>query len=84
MRRRHAHSYAIANVAMYESNGDLRIGISGVGPLAVRARSVEQSRNADDVLQDVDPVSDALASAEYRKKMLPLLVRRALDQLESA
>ena len=84
MRRRHAHSYAIANVAICASNGDLRIGLSGVGPLAVRARSVEQSRNADDVLKDVEPVADALASAEYRQKMLPLLVRRALDQLESA
>jgi carbon-monoxide dehydrogenase medium subunit len=84
MRRRHAHSYAIANVAICETNGGLRIGISGVGPLAVRARSVEQSRNAADVLKDVEPVSDALASAEYRQKMLPLLVQRALDQLESA
>jgi CO/xanthine dehydrogenase FAD-binding subunit len=36
------------------------------------------------VLNDVDPVSDALASADYRRKMLPLLVRRALDQLGSA
>ena len=84
MRRRHAHSYAIANVAACETNGDLRVGISAVGPLAVRARSVEQSRNPDDVLNDVDPLSDALASAEYRRKMLPLLVRRALDQLASA
>jgi CO/xanthine dehydrogenase FAD-binding subunit len=84
MRRRHAHSYAIANVAVCEANGGLRVGISGVGPFAVRARSVEQSRNPDDVLKDVDPVSDALASADYRRKMLPVLVRRALDQLESA
>jgi CO/xanthine dehydrogenase FAD-binding subunit len=84
MRRRHAHSYAIANVALCESNGELRVGISGVGPLAVRGRSVEQSRNPDDVLNDVDPVSDALASADYRRKMLPLLVRRALDQLQAA
>jgi carbon-monoxide dehydrogenase medium subunit len=84
MRRRHAHSYAIANVAVCESNGGLRIGISGVGPLAVRARTVEQSRDADDVLKDVEPVSDALASADYRRKMLPLLVQRALDQLQSA
>jgi len=84
MRRRHAHSFAVANVAAAEANGELRIGISGVGRFAVRARSVEQSRNADDVLKDVEPVSDALASAEYRSKMLPVLVRRALDQLESA
>jgi CO/xanthine dehydrogenase FAD-binding subunit len=84
MRRRHAHSYAVANVAIAEVDGGIRVGVSGVGPLAVRARSVEQSRNADDVLQDVDPVSDALASADYRRKMLPLLVRRALDQLQAA
>jgi aerobic carbon-monoxide dehydrogenase medium subunit len=84
MRRRHAHSYAVANVAVCATNGDLRIGISGVGPLAVRARSVEQSRNAADVLKDAEPVSDALASADYRRKLLPLLVQRALDQLESA
>lgn len=84
MRRRHAHSYAIANVAVCEANGGLRVGISGVGPLAVRARSVEQSRNPDDVLKDVDPVTDALASADYRRKLLPVLVRRAFDQLESA
>lgn len=84
MRRRHAHSYAIVNVAVCEANGGLRVGISGVGPLAVRARSVEQSRNPDDVLKDVDPVTDALASADYRRKLLPVLVRRAFDQLESA
>jgi aerobic carbon-monoxide dehydrogenase medium subunit len=83
MRRRHAHSYAIANVAVCRTNGDLRIGISGVGPLGMRARSVEQSGNPDDVLKDVEPVSDALASAEYRGKMLPLLVRRALDQVSA-
>jgi carbon-monoxide dehydrogenase medium subunit len=82
MRRRHAHSFAVANVAVCATNGDLRIGISGVGPLALRARTVEQSGNADDVLADIDPVGDALASADYRRKMLPLLVRRALDQLE--
>ena len=85
MRRRHAHSYAIANVAACESNGDLRVGISGVGPLAVRARSVEQSRNRRRRAERRrSRSSDALASADYRRKMLPLLVRRALDQLESA
>ena len=84
MRRRHAHSFAVANVAICAVNGDLRVGVSGVGPVAVRARSVEQSRAAADVLKDVDPVSDALASADYRRKMLPLLVQRALDRLESA
>jgi CO/xanthine dehydrogenase FAD-binding subunit len=45
---------------------------------------VEQSRDADDVLQDVDPVDDAVATADYRRRMLTLLVRRALDEVESS
>ncbi len=36
IRRRHAHSYAIVNVAACQTNSDLRVGVSGVGPLAVR------------------------------------------------
>jgi CO/xanthine dehydrogenase FAD-binding subunit len=36
------------------------------------------------VLADVDPVDDAVASADYRRKMLIVLVRRALDELESS
>ena len=82
-RRRHAHSYAIANVAI-GSNGDgIRVGVSGIGPTAVRARAVEQSRSAEDVVKDIDPVDDAVASAEYRRKLLVVLVRRALEELGS-
>ncbi len=84
LRRRHAHSYAIANVAICSSGNGIRVGVSGIGPAAVRCRSVEQSRNAEDVLKDVDPVDDAVATADYRRKMLTLLVRRALDELESS
>jgi CO/xanthine dehydrogenase FAD-binding subunit len=84
LRRRHAHSYSIAGVvACARSDGsDLRVAVSGVGPTAVRCRAVEQSRNADDIASDVDPVDDAVASAVYRRAVLPKLVREALDQLE--
>jgi CO/xanthine dehydrogenase FAD-binding subunit len=84
LRRRHAHSYAIANVAICSSEQEIRVGVSGVGPAAVRCRSVEQSRNAEDVLEDVDPVDDAVATADYRRRMLVVLVRRALDELENS
>ncbi len=86
LRRRHAHSYSIAAVvACARPDGsDLRIGVSGVGPTAVRCRAVEQSRDAADVLSDVEPIDDAVASAAYRRAVLPKLVRDALDQLEPA
>jgi len=83
LRRRHAHSYAIANVAACSNGDGLRVGVSGVGPVAVRARTVEQSRNAEDVLEDVDPVDDAVATAEYRRKMLVVLTGRALEEVGS-
>ena len=48
------------------------------------AAAVEQSDAADDALADVEPPDDALASAWYRKTVLPTLVPRALDDLEEA
>ena len=82
-RRRHAHSFLIAGVAASTAadGGDLRVGIAGAGPTALRARSVESSRNPEAVLDDVRPVNDAVASARYRSTILPLLVREVLDQL---
>jgi carbon-monoxide dehydrogenase medium subunit len=84
LRRRHAHSYAIAAVVacVRPDGSDLRVAVSGVGPTAVRCSAVEASRDAADVLSDVEPVDDAVASAAYRRAVLPKLVREALDQLE--
>ena len=36
----------------------------------------------DEVLEDVEPVCDAIASAAYRREVLPVLVRQALERLE--
>ena len=84
LRRRHAHSYAIAAIvgAVREDGSDLRLAAAGVAPPAVRLRTVEQTKNADDVLQDVQAVDDAVASAAYRSAVLPKLVREALDRRE--
>ena len=67
-----------------EDGSDLRVAVAGTGPTAVRSRSVEQSREPASVLDDVEPVDDAVASAAYRAIVLPLLVREALDRLEAA
>jgi CO/xanthine dehydrogenase FAD-binding subunit len=84
-RRRHAHSYSIASVAgaLRADTGELRLAAGGVAPTAVRLRSVEASRNPDDVLQDVQPVDDAVASGAYRGAVLKTLLREVLDRLES-
>jgi aerobic carbon-monoxide dehydrogenase medium subunit len=82
VRRPHAHAYTILRVCAARSGGALRVAISGAGPAAVRSRAVEQSGDPNRVLDDVTPHDDALASSWYRSRVLPVLVRRALDQLE--
>ena len=82
VRRPHAHAYTIMRVCAARVGGVLRVAVSGAGPTAVRLRSVE-SDGADPAraLDDVDPHDDALASSWYRRRVLPVLVRRALDDL---
>jgi CO/xanthine dehydrogenase FAD-binding subunit len=83
--RPHTHSYTVLAAAAARAGGELRVAVGGAGPTAVRCASVEASGDATDVLNDVTPADDALASAWYRTKMLPVLVRRALERLgESA
>jgi CO/xanthine dehydrogenase FAD-binding subunit len=91
VRRPHAHAYTVLRVAAAETEDGVRIGIVGAGPRAVRATSVEQAfadgassaEAAQKVLDDAEPPDDALASAWYRRKVLPGLVARALDRLAS-
>jgi aerobic carbon-monoxide dehydrogenase medium subunit len=83
VRRPHAHSYTVLRVCAARVAGELRVAVSGAGPTAVRSRAVEDSGDPDRVLDDVTPHDDALASAWYRSKVLPVLVRRALDDLEA-
>jgi carbon-monoxide dehydrogenase medium subunit len=87
--RPHAHSYTILSVACAETAEGVRVAVAGAGPRAVRCPSVESvladggdtAAAAARVLDDVEPADDALASAWYRRKLLPKLVARALDKL---
>jgi CO/xanthine dehydrogenase FAD-binding subunit len=83
VRRPHAHAYTILRVCAARVGGELRVAVSGAGPIAVRSRAVESSAQPERVLDDVTPHDDALASAWYRSRVLPVLVRRALDDLEA-
>jgi CO/xanthine dehydrogenase FAD-binding subunit len=79
--RPHTHHYSILAVAATKTGGELRIAATGAGPHGVRLTSAEQSGKAADALNDVDPPDDALASAWYRKTVLPKLVTQVLDDL---
>jgi CO/xanthine dehydrogenase FAD-binding subunit len=89
VRRPHAHAYTILRVCAARSGGEVRVAISGAGPRAVRSAAVESAvaggagaaAAAERVLDDVQPHDDALASSWYRRKVLPVLVRRALNDL---
>ena len=88
--RPHTHDYSALTVCVARvADGTVRIAVAGVNGPAVRLPSGEAK--ADDpaaagkaALSDVTFADDALASAWYRNRTLPVLVRRALTQLEEA
>jgi CO/xanthine dehydrogenase FAD-binding subunit len=90
LHRPHSHSYTILAVCAAETADGIRVGVTGAGPSGIRGRAVEEAlaggASAEDaaakVLDDAEPQDDALASAWYRERMLPVLVRRALDDLQ--
>lgn len=75
---------------------DVKIGINGAALTPVRAKKAEEvlkGKRLDDKLildagraaaQDSNPLSDAEASAEYRREMVEVFVRRAVKQAAQA
>jgi CO/xanthine dehydrogenase FAD-binding subunit len=82
--RPHAHSYTVLAAAVARDGDGLRVAVGGAGPTAVRCRSVEASGDPEDAAKDVTPADDAIASGWYRSKMLAVVVRRALADMESS
>lgn len=89
-RRPHSHSYSVMAVAAAEVDGTLRMAAAGVAPHAVRLTTVEQALAggaspadaAARATEGVEPGDDALASAWYRREVLPVLVARVIEQLQ--
>ncbi len=88
--RPHTHDYtALAVSAARAADGTVRLAVTGAGTDGQRLPSAESkvpdpAAAGEAALADVTPHDDALASAWYRSKTLPVLVRRALTQLEEA
>ncbi len=81
--RRKLNSAAIVTVAAV-LEPDVRIALGGAAPKPVRARHAEAAFEhgaeaaAQAALNDIDPFDDAYASAWYRRRVVPVHVRRAL------
>ena len=88
--RPHTHDYSALTVcAARTADGTVRVAVAGVEGPAVRLPSAEAK--ADDpaaagvaAVSDATFADDALASAWYRERTLPVLVRRVLTQLQEA
>jgi CO/xanthine dehydrogenase FAD-binding subunit len=86
--RPHTHEYtALAVSAARLADGSVRLAATGVGWHGLRLPSAEAKAGdptaaGEAALADVTLHDDALASAWYRGRALPVLVRRALSELE--
>ena len=86
--------YAIAScamsVALAQSAEPIRIAVGGCGPFPVRSTEAERALHvagmssdavstfANQLISLADPVDDVRGSAEYRRNLIPRLVREAL------
>ena len=85
--RPHSHHPApLAVSGTRMSDGSIRLAATGAGPTAIRLSSAE-ARTADPAaagaaaLDDAQLIDDAVSSAWYRERILPVLVRRVLERL---
>ncbi len=85
---RRAQDWATVGVAALVSNGTARVALTNMGQTPLRARGVEETyASAGDAAsaaaraaEGTHPPSDTNASAEYRRSLATVLVRRALEQ----
>lgn len=85
-----AQDWAIVGVAAL-ANGTPRVALMSMGPTPLRASAVEAAlaggadaaTAAASALEGTAPVDDAFASADYRRHLATVLVRRALEEIGS-
>ena len=86
----HTHAYTVLAVTgVRAAGGEIRLAASGVAGPATRLRSAEAAAADPEkagaaAVDDATFADDALASAWYRERTLPSLVRRVLSDLGEA
>ena len=85
---RRAQDWALVGVAALRSNGGVHVALTNMGETPLRATGVEEAigGGADPATaaaradEGASPPSDAFGSAEYRRELSKVLVRRALEE----
>jgi carbon-monoxide dehydrogenase medium subunit len=86
-----AQDWAIVGVAVLAAADRPRVALMNMGRTPLRAAAVEAAlaggadaaAAAENALEGTDPVDDAFASADYRRHLARVLVRRALEEIGS-
>jgi aerobic carbon-monoxide dehydrogenase medium subunit len=86
---RRQQDWATVAAAAARVNGDVHVGLAGMGATPLRARAVEQAiaggaspaEAAEHAAEGADPPSDVSASSEYRAHLARVLTRQALEQI---
>ncbi|MFI4936513.1 MAG: hypothetical protein ACHP7N_18055, partial [Caulobacterales bacterium] len=84
-----ASRYAVVGVFVADFAGTLRVGVTGAGPCAFRATSLEAALTARLDPASIDGAaidhggfnSDLYASAEYRAQLVRVMAKRAVAAL---
>jgi aerobic carbon-monoxide dehydrogenase medium subunit len=82
--RRKAMELATVGVAVTRTPVEVRIALGAVAPTVIRARAAEKlfkdvDKAAEAAAAECKPISNVRASADYRREMVRVLVRRALS-----
>jgi aerobic carbon-monoxide dehydrogenase medium subunit len=82
-----AQDWAIVGVAV-ATNGGTKVALTNMGPKPIRATAVEEAlaggadpaTAAERATEGTEPIDDPFATAEYRRHLASILVRRALEE----
>jgi aerobic carbon-monoxide dehydrogenase medium subunit len=85
---RRAQDWAMVGVAAVRSNGGVHVGLTNMGLTPLRASGVEEAVTggadpasaAERADEGTAPPSDAFGSAEYRRHLVKVLTKRALEE----
>jgi aerobic carbon-monoxide dehydrogenase medium subunit len=82
-----AQDWAIVGVAV-ATNGGTKVALTNMGPTPLRAKAVEDALAAGEdpasaaraATDGTEPIDDPFATAEYRRHLVQVLVRRAVEE----